>query len=67
MNTTFIESIKSEREILKNSLIEIEGIQRELEDKTKTMLSKSIRTKRQIEAMDTLIKDSAEKSKEEKT
>lgn len=50
-----VESLKSERDALKESLKELEAEQRKLEGELKTLRQKEIRAKREIEAMTTLI------------
>lgn len=50
-----LETLKSEREKLKESLRELEGEQRKLESELKSLRQREIRTKREIEALSTLI------------
>jgi predicted nucleic acid-binding Zn-ribbon protein len=50
-----VETLKSERERLKNQLRELEGEQRKLEVQIKQLRQSEIRAKREIEALSTLI------------
>lgn len=50
-----IESLKSERDRLKSQLREVETKQRTLEAELKTLRQSEIRSKREIEALSTLI------------
>ena len=50
-----IESLKSERDRLKSQLREVETKQRALEAELKTLRQSEIRSKREIEALSTLI------------
>ena len=50
-----LESLKKERDLLKESLRELENDQRRLDTEQKQLRQKEIRTKRMIEALDTLI------------
>jgi hypothetical protein len=50
-----VESLKSERDKLKNQLRELETEQRKLESDLKLLRQKEIRGKREIEALSTLI------------
>ena len=61
-----LQSLKSERDLLKGSMREIEVEQRKLDTEQKQLRQKEIRTKRMLEAVDTLIdvnEDLQEKSK----
>lgn len=49
------QSLKSERQQLKESLRELENAQRKLDAEQKQLRQQEIRTKRMIEALDTLI------------
>jgi predicted nucleic acid-binding Zn-ribbon protein len=50
-----IDSLKSERDRLKSQLREVETRQRALESELKTLRQSEIRSKREIEALSTLI------------
>ncbi len=50
-----LQSLKSERDQLKESLRELENEQRKLDAEQKQLRQKEIRTKRMLEALDTLI------------
>jgi predicted nucleic acid-binding Zn-ribbon protein len=50
-----LESLKSERERLKSQLRELEGEQRKMEADLKALRQREIRSKREIEALSTLI------------
>jgi hypothetical protein len=50
-----LESLKSERDTLKNQLRDLEAEQRKLEADLKVLRQKEIRSKREIEALATLI------------
>ncbi len=50
-----VEALKTEREAMKDTLRELENEQRKLEGEQKKLRQKEIRTKRSIEALDTLI------------
>ena len=50
-----VESLKAEREKLKTQLRELEAEQRKLEGDLKSLRQKEIRSKREIEALATLI------------
>ena len=50
-----VEALKSEREAMKDTLRELENEQRKLESEQKKLRQKEIRTKRTIDALDTLI------------
>ncbi|MCA9593263.1 MAG: hypothetical protein KC776_08125 [Myxococcales bacterium] len=50
-----IESLKKERDTLKDSLRELEADQRKLEADLKLLRQREIQTKREIEALSTLI------------
>ena len=64
-----LEILKSERDKLKDSLREVEGELRKLEAQLKVLRQREIQTKREIEAVSTLIdiKDSREPKAESKT
>jgi predicted nucleic acid-binding Zn-ribbon protein len=47
--------LETEREVLKNQLREIEGEQRKLEAELKLVRQRELRTKREIEALSTLL------------
>jgi predicted nucleic acid-binding Zn-ribbon protein len=53
--TIDLESLKSERDTLKNQLRDLEAEQRKLEADLKVLRQKEIRSKREIEALSTLI------------
>jgi len=63
-----LEILKSERDKLKDSLREVEGELRKLEAQLKVLRQREIQTKREIEAVSTLIdiKDSREPKVESK-
>ena len=63
-----LEILKSERDKLKDSLREVEGELRKLEAQLKILRQREIQTKREIEAVSTLIdiKDSREPKVEQK-
>lgn len=50
-----VKTLKAERDTLKGALRELEGQQRELESQLKVLRQKEIRSKREIEALTTLI------------
>lgn len=50
-----VESLKSERDKLKNQLRDLEAEQRKLEAELKVLRQREIRSKREIEAISTLI------------
>ena len=52
-----LENLKSERNVLKNKLRELEQEQRKLESELKKFRQAELQTKRQIEALSTLIDD----------
>ena len=64
-----LEILKSERDKLKDGLREVEGELRKLEAQLKVLRQREIQTKREIEAVSTLIdiKDSREPKAESKT
>jgi len=64
-----LEILKSERDKLKDGLREVEGELRKLEAQLKVLRQREIQTKREIEAVSTLIdiKDSREPKVESKT
>ena len=58
-----LENLKSERTALKNKLRELEQEQRKLESELKKFRQAELQTKRQIEALSTLIDDGAPEQK----
>lgn len=50
-----LESLKSERDKLKEGLRELEGEQRKVEAELKSLRQREIQTKREIEALTTLV------------
>jgi chromosome segregation ATPase len=50
-----VDSLKAEREMLKERLREVENEQRQLESQQKKLRQKEMQTKRTIDALDTLI------------
>ncbi len=50
-----LESLKSERDKLKEGLRELEGEQRKVEAELKALRQREIQTKREIEALNTLV------------
>ena len=57
-----LETLKKERESLKERLREIEAEQRKIESELKAVRQSELRTKREIEALSTLIDLSGEES-----
>lgn len=60
-----VETLKSEREKLKESLRELETEQRKLESSIKALRQRELKTKREIEALTTLIEISESRDKVE--
>lgn len=58
-----IETLKEEREALKRSLREIEAEQRQIEGQLKEVRQRELRSKREIEALSTLIDIAEAKNK----
>lgn len=59
-----VEALKSEREDLKGQLRQLEAEQRKLEAELKTQRQREIRTKRALEAIDTLLELNANESED---
>lgn len=59
------DTLKNEREALKATLRELEGQQRQVEGELKKVRQKELRTKREIEALSTLIDLAENESKDE--
>lgn len=59
-----LETLKSERTALKDSLRTLEGEQRSLQGEVKALRQREIRTKREVEALSTLIDMQGDKDAE---